>query len=200
MCKVWPSKGNPIAAPFTFFALCLLLIAGCNVPRTSIQTNKAPDYAKQPNRLFVFETVNPQLAGSSETFHLTLAKVLSNCGVAVDYASQSAQPALALDASTSGVNQAKTQIAQFRPDSILTVRWGKITTQGNLGTVVAASYLLELSDVDTRKAVWKSRVEVTRGESLLYSKSGIGENLASAVVGRMVQDQILPSSCQPPKI
>ena len=159
-------------------------------PTAVMETNKAAEYTKQPKRLFVFEMTNPQFAENSASFQFTMIKLLGNCGVTMGYASQSSQPNLALADASGPLNQAKTQIAQFHPDAILTVTWTRITTRSNSGALVSVDYLFELTDVASRKPVWKATV---KGFS-------VGANLATRVIGRMSDEGILPPSCQPPKV
>jgi hypothetical protein len=167
------------------FVLSLVMIA-C-APTAVMETNKAPYYTKQPKRLFVFETTNPQFAESSASFQFTMIKLLGSCGVTMGYASQSSHPNLALGDSSGAINQAKTQIAQFHPDAILTVTWTRITTRSNPNALVSADYLFELTDVASRKSVWKATV----------TGFSVGANLATRIVARMREEGILPSSCQP---
>jgi hypothetical protein len=150
-----------------------------------METNKASDYAKQPKRLFVFETTNPQLVESSASFQSTMTKVLGNCGVAMDYASQMSEPSVAFGEQSDAANRAKAQITQFHPDGILALTFTRIAWQGSKTTSV--DYLFELRDFPNRKPVWKATV---KGFS-------VGADLATRIVGRLTEEGILPPSCQP---
>jgi hypothetical protein len=157
-------------------------------PVAVMETNKAPEYAKQPKRLFVFETTDPRLVESSASFQSTMTKLLGNCGVAMDYASQMSEPSLAFADRSEAANQRKAQITQFRPDAVLAVTFTRILWRGS--RTISVDYLFELTDLSNRKPVWKVTV---KGFS-------VGTDLATRIVGRLTEEGILPQSCQPSSV
>ena len=187
MCTFRFDRPARFIAPRPIVGFCVLLLAACG-SNAVLETNKAADYTRQPKRLFVFETTSPQLVESSASFQSTMTKLLGNCGVAMDYASQTSEPNVALGDQSGAANQTKAQMTRFRPDAILAVTYTRIAWRGS--QTVAVDYLFELTDQTSRKPVWKATV---KGFS-------VGSDLATRIVDRMTQEGILPPSCQPSSV
>lgn len=171
--------------------------AGCSAS-TQIETNKAADYIGQPKRLFVVEAMGHQIRGSIASFQATFSQAMSKCGVAVEFADVPATSSpLALDNKETIAEKAllNQKAAKFKPDSILSLAETSYTqhtnTNLNLTSISAMTYLITLSDVVTKRNVWKAEVKVNVNLSF-----DPGPQFATDIASRMTQDGVL-RSCAP---
>lgn len=180
---------------FLIFAAKIVLsitLSAC-ASRVSIDTNKAQNYTKQSRRLFVVEVVDARLP-ISQPFRENFTKLTKSCGVTLGYFLRHAQEqSLALETSDQQTARQNTEIAKFRPDSVLGVTPTSFVS-GSRSGLQTVNYSLELLDPASRKLVWKAAVTLHIGA---YSgATSWGETLATGIVDRMKQDGILGSCDQ----
>lgn len=156
------------------------LIAGCTTPSVEITSNKAPEYAGEPRKIFVLSGMGDELgANGTETFNAALTQSLRQCGVAADVFVRSP---VALD------NKAEQERAKrFGPDTVLALAPTNKTLDARNGAVLAVAYGVTLLDAPNR-AVWKAEARI----DLKYqARDRAGEILAANLTERLKQDGIL---------
>jgi hypothetical protein len=158
-------------------ALCLL---ACCVALSHVESNKAPEYAGQPKRIDVIETVGLGLpAEQLNDFNLSFGRSMSACqvGIAIVTMPQDIANAPSLTAAF---------VAAHKADAILTI--GTTMTGMSGGQLAFAQYLLSLTDVPSGKPVWKAVINI---RNILDDKSHLGQTLATAVIQQMQKDQLV---------
>jgi hypothetical protein len=156
------------------------LLAGCTTPTVEITSNKAPEYAREPRKMFVVSAMGDELgANGTATFNAALTHALSQCGVAAEVFVRSP---VALD------NKAEQELAKsFGPDTVLTLAPTNKTLDARNGAVLAVAYGVTLLDAPNR-AVWKAEARI----DLKYqARDRAGEILAANLMGQLKQDGIL---------
>lgn len=172
--------------------LALSVLAGCTAA-THIDTSKAANYVSEPKRLFVAISVTHGFSKKEESFEQILARSLMGCGAAVEVTTRAAPPAnsLALDGNKTEAAQQQAEILrirQFKADTLLTMAETSATQNNGL---VRIEYLLELTDLSSKRSVWKARVNLSRPGA--YDALQV---LANDIVGRMAQDGIFHTCSQ----
>jgi hypothetical protein len=134
------------------------VLTGCIAAKVKMTTNKASDYVQEPKRLFVVESLGNGLGTSSRDFQKAFQDMIRTCGVEADFYART----LALDASDTAVQREQTEhMRNFRPDTILSLRELSYMQRGSRVTQI--TYGLDLSDVKTRRTVWKDQVILSPG-------------------------------------
>jgi hypothetical protein len=171
--------------------LCALVLAGlaagCAEP-AQIASNKAPDYAGDPKRLSVLESMGPPLDDTYfASFQTRLQNAVHDCGVEADFIVRPpAGSSLALDDKQALERRAEAQrIQQFRPEAVLSVVATSYQSTVRPRIVQQVTYQLELLDMKSRKAVWKAEVVMRPGAG------DTGARLASDITARLATDGIL---------
>jgi hypothetical protein len=180
-------RGASGGAPCILVVSCLL-VAGCNAT-TSIETNKAADYNGSPQRLFVEEAFAPQASALRTPFQDRFDTVLRDCGVTPTFFLHVIQPAASLQLNPPGdpqITAMREAVARAGPDTLLSVAETAYATQGS--SVRRVDFQLALTDVATRRQVWKARVSLGMGNSPDYVA---GWDLANDVIKRLRDDGIL---------
>lgn len=163
-------------------AICTSLLACAT--RTSITTNKAPDYTREPKRIFVIANIGDELGiGYRNGFERKTIELFQRCGAELQFAYLSP---LELDESI----YEKKRIA-YQPDSVLSIRRNGGTTDSNGTVLFLGIYDIKLFDVETNKVVWRGATRTSRGGSM--SNEPVGEGLAVALRDKLKEDQIFRS-------
>jgi hypothetical protein len=165
---------------FLIGAVMLGLLAGCTKPVVDIASNTAPDYQREPHRLFILSTMEGELGtAGAASFNATLTQSLHQCGVEVDVFIRSP---LSLD---NKVEQQRLQ--QFNPDTVLALAPTNRTVDARNGAILAVIYGVELFELPKR-TVWKAQARIDLG---FQGRDHAGEILATDLADRLKKDGIL---------
>jgi len=157
------------------------VVCACAAP-AQIASNKARDYDKQPQRLFVMTDIGSEWGNQYyNAFKAKTIALLSECGAAVE---MSRINGLELD---EGVHLRRARA--FKSDAVLNIRM-KSGTKNQSGMYIAVDYDARMTDVEAKKVVWRSSTHFTRG---LTGFAERGEQLAIDVTNKMKQDGIFRS-------
>lgn len=166
---------------FTIAAL-LFSISGCTSTST-VESNKSPQYVANIHKLFIAANLGMTLYTSegneTDAFLNGVSRSLAECGI------QSASYAKIPQAQNDPTPQ---RIAEFAPDTILTITWVK-ESKGTNGHII--DYLASLYDAQSKSVVWKANITLTQ-----YFKAS--EELSGALVGRMKKDALISATCAGP--
>jgi hypothetical protein len=169
--------------------LVLAGLAAACAPHAQITAVKAPDYAGDPKRLSVIESMGPALGDTYlASFQTRLQDAVRDCGLEADFIVRPpAQPALSLDNGTeTRERRAEGQrIQQFKPDAVLGIVAKSYVANEKMHATLEVTYVLDLVDMRSRKTVWKAEVVM---------RPGLGEGgapLANDIVARLAKDGIL---------
>jgi hypothetical protein len=184
-----------------FSGIALCLIAGC--ARTNVEANKDASYTREPQRLMVVESMGSPLddqnPNQTQSFQDRLSHHIDECHILASYAiapADIASPYATPDTPYVKAWLAKRDaaIAAFAPDTILGIaatQYTRVTVQqyngGSHGNITEIHYQLTLTDVATRKAVWKAQVTLNHG---MGDGSDLGETLADGIAAKLIQDGI----------
>jgi hypothetical protein len=187
----------------------LCVVAGC-AARTTIATNKDESYTREPARLMVIESMGAPLGEYTKSFQDTLSKHIKDCHVFTNYVitpAEMSSPTLSLDdkAVKDWLAKRDAFIARFRPDTVLAIAETQYTrrTLSRNGVPISTSvpeivYELALTDVPSKKNVWKAQVTLHTG---IGAGNDPGAKLADDIVARLDQEGIFhgcPATAAPP--
>jgi hypothetical protein len=176
-------------------AACAALLSGCVPPKAYIASTKDEDYAKEPKRLLVIETVGDELGRYHDSFKSVLTQRMKDCGATIDFMDRPPRNPLALDNSTQVAQQRQEQEReqQLNADTILQITqlW-KTTTQTIPPETRMIGYALQLVDLSTQKVVWKADVRLfTSFDIVTLHDPGI--TFADDTMTKLAQDRIFRS-------
>lgn len=151
-------------------------LSGC--ASATLQSEKAQDYNNTPARIAILTDLGKENHRLGSNLPNDMKSALSSCGI---------------DSSIeqlSDLTIGPQKIAMARPDAILVIRWKTVTSNSRDG-VVQAEYHFELTDIASKKVVWKANMQFRPD---LY---GIGnaDTFTKGVLKRLKSDGILPQSC-----
>lgn len=156
-------------------------VSAC-APAAQIRSNKSAAYAKEPRRLFVVTDIGAEWGNSYYNgFKSRFTSLLSDCGAASEV---SRVTDLELDD-----NAHQRRARKFNADAILNIRRTAGTKNG-YGMFIDVTYDARMTDVESRKAVWRSNVKFMRGLDGLPDR---GQELAADIVKKLKEDGILRS-------
>lgn len=168
-------------APLVFIAA----LAACVAP-TTIVSNKAPDYAGEPKRIFVLTDVGTEFGEEYfESFRAKLITIAKDCGATLGISKISY---LELDGRVH-LNRVK----QFNPDIVLYIRRRGGTTRG--GAIFHVVYDVRLIEYQSNQTVWRASADFHRG-GVGTAITERGQALAMGLTDKMKEDQIIFRSCQ----
>lgn len=193
----------------TISLFCIL--SGC-APKTSIATNKDQNYVREPQRLMVIEAMGTPLGKDTEKFQDTLRQGIKDCHIFTNYVvtpPEMSKARLSVDEKVVKAVQewdAKRDafIRQFAPDTVLDIAESQYTVRTvstQYGAVTSSSipqiiYELALTDIPTKKTVWKGQVTLFTGGVLVRTGNDPGTQLAKDIVAKLSQDGIF-HTCPP---
>jgi hypothetical protein len=178
--------------------IAVFFLAGC-AARTDIATNKDQSYTREPQRLMVVEAMGSPLGQYTKSFQDRLSHNIHECQVFTNYVitpAEMSNPNLSLDDKPVKEWLAKRDafIARFRPDTLLTVAEMQYTQQtlSRNGVPISTTipqivYELTLTDVPSKKNVWKAQVTLHTGTG---ASNDPGAKLADDITAKLSQDAI----------
>jgi len=159
-----------------------VLLSACVAP-TTIASNKAENYTKEPKRIFVLTDVGSEFGKDFfDSFQAKLGAIARDCGAALEVSRISS---LELDEKVH-LNKMKT----FKADTIMSVRRNG-GTRNEYG-IFHAIYNIKLVDVQTNKTVWRADTNFYRGGTAISIKER-GEALAVDITNKIKEDKIFRS-------
>jgi hypothetical protein len=187
-----------------FITLALCLIAGCTA-HTDIETNKDASYTREPQRLMVIEAMGSPLGGYTKSFQDKIRENIHACNIFTNYVitpAEMSNPNLSMDEAPvkKWLADRDAFIARFRPDTILAIaetQYLQQTLSRNgvpiSTTIPQVTYELTVTDLVTKKNVWKAQVMLHTG-----TIGGVdpGALLANDITARLSQDGIF-QHCEP---
>lgn len=162
-------------------AAAAVALCAC-APAARIRSNKSAAYAKEPQRLFVVTDIGAEWGnGYYNGFKSRFTSLVSECGAASDV---SRITDLDLD---DGAHLRRAR--NFKADTILNIRRSS-GTKNRYGMFIDATYDARMTDLESRKVVWRSNVKFVRGLDALSDR---GQALAADIVKKLGEDGILRS-------
>lgn len=171
--------------------LAAACMSGCT-PSVSTESVKASTYQTQPKRLLIVPNLGDLfLQGTpndrTAKFDSRLVGALTACGIQADTVNPTK---LGLE------NPIAKKMKEYGPDAVLTVNWTKEMKRGSGGGAVSSDYLLQLTDIATKKVVWKATIDY--GVNMSGMTADTTQVMAKTIVDKMKQDGIIPGSCNVP--
>jgi len=189
--------------PILYVAAAALMSA-CFGARTSIVSNKAPTAVLSPKRVFVLSSLVDRQAGLNwgdefaQAFETRTAETLKRCGAEVaSYRISGIE--------TDSDEGLRTQVKDFKPDTVLRVQKTHGTAAAGSGALLAAAYDVALlqealapaagdKDKNALKTVWRASANFTPSVHPfgVQTFTQDGQAFADEILGKLLADGFFP--------
>ena len=157
------------------FLISIFVLSACTTSSAGFDAKRADEYTNKPTRLAIMMDFGSNMDKLGNNLPGKMTAFLAACGVESSFDR------------ISDLNIGPLKASLTNPDAVLIVRW-KSETKTGYG-LIEADYHFELTDVATKKVVWKANLQFHPGAD------NWADVFAQTVMKGMKGTALLPASC-----
>ena len=163
------------------------LLSAC-ASHVVVKSNTAANIDYEPKSILVYEAMGDRLQkDEAESFKEAFQNRLNGCGIRSAYMIKKlGDPTLALDGKNEQLQVGGPDFVNLNPDSILNIVEQSYVSNG--GKVVSEEFLIRLTELKTKKAVWIGSISLTSG---FYPKNTPADYMAIKLLNTLIENGVI---------